>query len=119
MLELLLVVCGVFIGLGISWLFRYKLEKAISSYTEIFDNEIDALQEEVVYLEKIISILNDQLNVVLEERIIDEDEDEDEDKIKERNDFKMNIDDIIDKVNNEGIGSLTPEQKDFLDKYSK
>jgi len=121
MIELLLISIGISLGIGISWLFRYKLNKAINKNIDIFEEEmeqhinifnddIDTLQEEIIYLEKIIFILNDQIDILLEEGEINS---------NENKEIKMNIDDILDKINKEGMGSLTKQQKDFLDKYSK
>lgn len=39
-------------------------------------------------------------------------------KIKKRNEFKFNIDDILDRICSVGIENLTPEEKKFLDNYN-
>jgi hypothetical protein len=41
------------------------------------------------------------------------------DKIVSENEYKFNIDDILDKIGREGIQKLTTEEKQFLDNYSK
>jgi hypothetical protein len=41
------------------------------------------------------------------------------DKIVSENEFRYNIDEILDKIGKEGIQKLTPEEKNFLDNYSK
>lgn len=41
------------------------------------------------------------------------------DKIKKENEIKFDIDGILDKINKKGIGSLTLEERIFLDEYSK
>ena len=41
------------------------------------------------------------------------------DKIKKENEIKFDIDDILDKINKQGMDSLTFEERIFLDEYSK
>jgi hypothetical protein len=41
------------------------------------------------------------------------------DKIIKSNEVKFNIDDILDKISSIGIESLTKDEKEFLEKYSK
>lgn len=40
------------------------------------------------------------------------------DKIKQRNEVKFNIDDILDRISSVGIDNLTPEERKFLDNYN-
>lgn len=42
----------------------------------------------------------------------------DVDKIKKRNEFKFNIDEILDRISSVGIENLTPEERNFLDNYN-
>jgi hypothetical protein len=41
------------------------------------------------------------------------------DKIVSENEYRYNIDEILDKIGKDGIQKLTPEEKKFLDNYSK
>lgn len=47
------------------------------------------------------------------------DEQSDIDKIVNKNNRKLDIDDILDKINKVGIENLTEEEKEFLDNYNK
>jgi len=42
----------------------------------------------------------------------------DVEKIKKRNEFKFNIDEILDRISSVGIENLTPEERNFLDNYN-
>lgn len=46
------------------------------------------------------------------------DEMSDIDKIKQRNEIRFNIDDILDRISSVGIDNLTTEEKKFLDNYN-
>jgi Family of unknown function (DUF6576) len=110
MIDFIILISGIIIGLGISLLFRFILKRKIIFLTKPVSDKLASLQDEIIYLEKVVMILNEDIDVLYNEEVNDN---------LSKNIHKINIDDIIDKINKEGIGSLSDEQKSFLDKYSK
>ena len=68
--------------------------------------------------EFILSFINSISNE-LNDDCIDEDEDEDDEYIKKSLKKEYNLDDILDKINEKGVSSLTQEENDYLKKLSK
>jgi hypothetical protein len=115
---------GLIIGLGIILLFNYFLNKKLNVIEEYIEEQLDVMGEEIYddyeslrnelqYLETIITILDDEINYIYES-------DEIEIQTKNlRNQIRSegNIDEILDKINENGISSLSDDQREFLKNY--
>jgi len=75
--------------------------------------EYDNISNE--FMLSFINSISNELN----DDCIDEDEDEDDEYIKKSLKKEYNLDDILDKINEKGVSSLTQEENDYLKKLSK
>ena len=84
-------------------------DKIKSSIPEDFKKSIDEINKE----------LAENITLSFMENILDEDENDEDLLIKRSNKINYSIDDILDKINSEGIKSLTEQELTFLNSFSK